>query len=441
MLPPDVVVKLNECAKTDFVSVRDWWFSFTSWATALVAFGLVLEAPELIHDLIPMERRTIAWLRRSSSSESPKRETPDWVKVVAFVGWIFIVVGVIGEGRGGIKVNNLDTNIQECSDAKVREATIEAGDAAQSAKTAHDEADAVKGIAKAADLDAKGAQAVADAVASKAEKLEVQLADAKAQVESIEAKRVELEKSLTNLAVCNAPRVISNWFLFGNGGVAINNQVALPGVSKSYIDSLRPMAGQMVFIEVVPDAEARRAALSIARTLADAQWNVQTPLKFVDGLEDGVSVQPSEPTLTGLANGEIPNMNPYWHASDIANKLVEFLHSYNWQATRGWPLDPQGKMIRDEKVLAAGAIRIQIGLYPAAVYVSPPGQKELTSRMEELKQEREKAEAESKRKLEEHWATFPPEVRERLQQAKAEMDAKAKSETSNGPCQVLDPLF
>jgi hypothetical protein len=143
MLPSDIVTKLNECAKTDFAGMRDGWFRIVSWATALVAFGLVLEAPELVHDLIPICRRMIVWLRRSST-EFPKCETPDWVKVVAFVGWIFIVVGVIGEERGGIKVNNLDTNIQECSDAKVREATIEAGEAATSAKTAHAEADAIK---------------------------------------------------------------------------------------------------------------------------------------------------------------------------------------------------------------------------------------------------------------------------------------------------------
>jgi hypothetical protein len=87
------------------------------------------------------------------------------------------------------------------------------------------------------------------------------------------------------------------------------------------------------FIEVAPDAEARRAALNIAiQTLVDAQWNVQKPLSLVDGLADGVSVQPSVPTFTGPAKGEIPNMSPYWHASDVAEKLLDFLHSYNWQS-------------------------------------------------------------------------------------------------------------
>jgi hypothetical protein len=147
MLPSDVAAKLNECANTDFVRMRDWWFGIVSCATALVAFGLVLEAPELIHDLIPIGRKIISRLKKLPV-EVAEHETPDWVKVVAFVGWIFIVVGVVGEEFAGIKVKNLDGNVQECSDAKVREATIEAGDA--------------KGSASDAESSAKHAKAEAD---------------------------------------------------------------------------------------------------------------------------------------------------------------------------------------------------------------------------------------------------------------------------------------
>lgn len=286
-------------------------------------------------------------------------------------------------------------------------------------------------------LAAGKAQTVAGVVTNKAEELNQQLVATKTKLDTVEARRAELEKSLINLAVCNAPRVISNWFLLGTGGGAINNTgMAIPDSSKSYVDSLRPMAGQIVLIEVVPDAEARRAALNIARTLADAQWSVQTPLKFVDELKDGVSVQPS--VFTGLAKGEMPNMPLYWHASDVADRLLEFLHSYNWQAARGWPLDPQGKLIRDEKVLPAGAIRIQVGLYPPAVYVSPPGQKEFASRVEEMKREREKLMAESRHKREE---ALPPDLRTTLKQKNEEWEARIKRETSQGPCQVLNPLY
>ena len=83
----------------------------------------------------------------------------------------------------------------------------------------------------------------------------------------------------------------------------------------------------------------------------------------------------------------------------------------------------------------------RVGLYPAAVYVSPPGQKELDSSREEMNQEREKREAEARRRREERWAKLPPELREREQQAEEEQQAILKNETSNGPCQVLNPDY
>jgi hypothetical protein len=197
------------------------------------------------------------------------------------------------------------------------------------------------------------------------------------------------------------------------------------------------MAGQIVFIEFVPDSESRRAAITLERTLSDAKWNVQKPLRAVDGLEDGVSVQPSWSEVTG----GISDLFLRSRATDVTDKLLDFLHSYNWQATRGWPSDPEGKLIRDEKILPAGAIRIQVGLYPPTVYVSPPGQKEFTSSMEEWRRKREEMRAEFKRKDEERRAMLPPETRKELERADKELEAKIKSETSNGPCQVLNPPF
>jgi hypothetical protein len=154
MLPPDLVAKLSECTHTDFVSMRDLWSGRALGATGLVAVGLFLEGPELYYDLKPICQKAFARLK-GVLLDIPKYEAPDWVKVVAFVGWILIVAGVAAEGFGGIKVKNLDANIQECSDSKVQAATLEAGDAAQSAKTAHEEADAARMEADAVSTEAK----------------------------------------------------------------------------------------------------------------------------------------------------------------------------------------------------------------------------------------------------------------------------------------------
>jgi hypothetical protein len=421
------------------ISSVPWEYSVLLF-TLLVFAGVVMELLVIRHDWRDeMEAWALAyfWAVRSPGKPSITKRRLE-VTSVLLVG-----LGIAGELGIGIKITiiNLDLRgksaelrskgdeLRSKSDQLLALVTQKAGDAKTSAKNAHDEADEAK--RKAGD------------VAKQADELNRNLLAAKTQLEAVDAKRAELERSLINMAVCNAPRVISNWFL-GTSGVAINSPGMVPllgGLSKSYVDSLRPMAGQVVFIEVVPDAEARRAALSIARTLDDAQWNVQRPLKLVDGLADGVSLQPSLPTLTALAKGEIPDMFPYRHASDVAEKLLDFLHSYNWQATKGWPRDAQGQPLHDEEVLPSGAIRIQVGLYPAVVYVNPPGQKELTSRMEELKEEDEKHHAEFKREIEKRLATQPPEVRQRFEQAEAERMQKGKNETSNSPCQVLNPLF
>jgi len=354
-----------------------------------------------------------------------------WIKDERFkkrlekVSALILILGLTGDLVSiCIGQRELAAIIKEAGDAKTS-----AEQAAAAASAATSSAQEAKGEAEKAKTAASGATTLARAANREADSVHREIGKASAQLTQLEAEAQKIKSDLINLAICNAPRVISHWFLMGAPG------------SKSYVDSLRPMAGQIVFIEVVPEAEARRAALNIAETLVDAQWNVQTPLRFVDGLADGVSVQPSVPTLTGPLKGGIPNMSPHWHASEVAEKLLDFLHSYNWQAVRGWPTDPQGKLIRDEKVLPAGAIRIQVGLYPAAVYVSPPGQKELTSRMEEMKREREKAMAEAKRKREEQLATLPPETRKRLQKADEEWETKMKSETSNSPCQVLNQLL
>lgn len=96
----------------------------------MVAAGLVLEAPELAYELKGIAREWIPYFRYRIITR-PRREHA--AKVLAFIGWILIVAGVAGERVAEVKVKDFDIRIQECSDAKVRAATIEAGDAAASA--------------------------------------------------------------------------------------------------------------------------------------------------------------------------------------------------------------------------------------------------------------------------------------------------------------------
>jgi hypothetical protein len=58
--------------------------------------------------------------------------------------------------------------------------------------------------------------------------------------------------------------------------------------------------------------------------------------------------------------------------------------------------------------------------------------------VEEMKREREKLMAESRHKREE---ALPPDLRTTLKQKNEEWEARIKRETSQGPCQVLNPLY
>src|SRR5436190_833967 len=94
MLPLDLIAKLNECASTNFIGQRDAWFVWLSRFTTLVAVGLVFELPELVYELSAIARETIGFLKYRVMLSEHRMHL---AKVVAFVGWFLIVVGVVGE--------------------------------------------------------------------------------------------------------------------------------------------------------------------------------------------------------------------------------------------------------------------------------------------------------------------------------------------------------
>jgi hypothetical protein len=335
-------------------------------------------------------------------------------------------------------LDNAKTALTDSSSAirRAGEAATTAGIAQGASSKALDTSKQATGAASNALSLARGARQELGAVELQVNDAKSRLSDAQAKAVDAEERAQKAQSELINLAICNSPRVIPEWMAGG----------------KTTVDPLLPMAGQKVLIEFVPETEARRAAFNLANVLVAAKWDVQQPLRIVDGLKDGVSVQTSLTGTEPSQNGGPQGWGTYVQASNTAEKLVEFLHSYNWQANGDWPESDTGKLLHDPNVLPAGAIRIQIGLYPAVVFVSPPGQQELTIHREkdmrdqekymaELKRKREEALAETKRQIDEQFKTSPPEVREQqLKRAEdffADMNSK---DNMKDPCQALSPL-
>ena len=255
MLPPDLVVKLQQCAAHDLVGPRDHWFNRLAAFTTAVFIGLVFELPELRYELKLIARDWIPYFRYRILTPSEHRLHA--AKVVAFVGWLLIVIGVGGERYAEVRVKDLDASIQGCSDAKVRAATLEAGDAATSAqqaqdastaaksdaKTAHDEAEAAKGVARKADTDANNAEA--------------KVLDAEAKLTEAEKKQAELEESL-------APRQL-----------IFDDIVGGPANGLSSREALKPFDDFIVTLFWIRDPEAERAAAWISRALCGMGWTVE----------------------------------------------------------------------------------------------------------------------------------------------------------------------
>lgn len=142
------------------------------------------------------------------------------------------------------------------ADTKAKDAIADSATALSQAKNALAKSDAAgtsasKAVYKSEKATIGSSKALTEVIAAnrRVADLNTQLSAAKAQLEAVDAKRAELEKSLTNLAICTAPRVIPWWVVGGKSG-------------KSSVDPLRQFAGYQAIIEFLPDdAETRRRCI------------------------------------------------------------------------------------------------------------------------------------------------------------------------------------
>jgi hypothetical protein len=395
------------------------WERSLPWFTALVALGVAMELWVIWRD---RRKDMEAW--RRGTILSPDR--PSTRKcVVEIMGVLLVTGGIVGELRVGVKITSINGSLRtksgelrSKSDQLLALVTQQSGEARNSAD--------------AANKSAGQAQYKANAVSNQTDKLTQELTKDEQGISELEAKRAELEKSLINLAVCNAPRVIPFWSV---------------GNTKTSIDPLKLFGGRQAIIGFVPDAEARRAALSIYGSLDRAGWKI-IRISPLDGIEDGVEIQPyTAPTPTSGSSAE---WYPLWQSeirsSNAADALVDFLHSYDWQAKRGWPVDEKGQVIRDPEILPPDTLRIRVGLYPAVIYVSPPGAKDFADAIAKGDQQREVI----KKQMDKELADRNEEVLKHLTPQQAS-EYKARMEQSNkereqlidrmsGPCQPLSSL-
>jgi hypothetical protein len=108
---PDVLKGIDDLIRTELEAFRQLWFDRLLMATGAVVIGLVAEGPELWHEITSIVGH---WrFNRRFHFSLPEKRTADWAKLLAFVGWIFIVAGVAGEFVADSFLSKADGYVQK----------------------------------------------------------------------------------------------------------------------------------------------------------------------------------------------------------------------------------------------------------------------------------------------------------------------------------------
>lgn len=229
-----------EALKKSILASRDGYFDCLHISTFIVAIGCFLEIAEIYHD-------TKSAVKDLRGQDGSAKELNPWGKLAASVGWLLIVVGLIGEFRAEAIVNTLDGNMGVVTDQILQITGTTAHDAVLSAMGASD----VAGTAKTVAGEAKDK---ADAVGKRAAAIDGDLSKAKQF-------QVELMRHVEEAA---------NDRMVNGVGSDIrgdhDRRVKACGKVKQF-------PGTRVAIQSLPDTEPKRLADSIAYVLGSCGWN------------------------------------------------------------------------------------------------------------------------------------------------------------------------
>src|SRR5713101_2508212 len=110
MLPSELATKIDDMMKADLLYWRTLCFGWLLLATKIVVVGLIFEGPEVVYEIGSIIRRKLREGRLGIALL--KADVPEWVKILAFLGWMLIVLGVAGEWVTDALVSDADSNLQ-----------------------------------------------------------------------------------------------------------------------------------------------------------------------------------------------------------------------------------------------------------------------------------------------------------------------------------------
>ena len=127
------------------------------------------------------------------------------------------------------------------------------------------------------------------------------------------------------------------------------------------------------------------------------------------------------------------------HAVDQAGEaLLDWLHSFNWYATKSGGPNPD---------IPSDAIEIKVGLYPPVELVPSPGDEPFAEADAEMQKGREEARAKAEReldeKVEEIYKTYPPDMAAKARAEWRQMREEEKimdERYFSQPCRLINPF-
>jgi hypothetical protein len=108
-IDPEILRQVDNAIRSDLQSWRDMFFHLLVMSSGLVSIGVVLEGPELIHEVRNLWRTS-------------KPETGPRLKLIGLLGWVLVVAGVAGEGIFEWALSASDAQIQTFDEILVSEA-------------------------------------------------------------------------------------------------------------------------------------------------------------------------------------------------------------------------------------------------------------------------------------------------------------------------------
>jgi len=140
-IDPTLLAQLDERIRTDLESVRDCFFNLLLWATGIVLVGVLLEGPEIVHELYSRVFISPGSSAFSATVHPTVRIEGGGIRnVLSFLGWFILIIGLCGEGAFEGLVNKADGMLQTSNNILVSSAETQAAGAQEEAGAATERA-------------------------------------------------------------------------------------------------------------------------------------------------------------------------------------------------------------------------------------------------------------------------------------------------------------